>query len=51
MFADITELDTVNFQSHVGTNISKKSVKSKIAIKNALDDISKHAGIELNVKE
>ena len=36
---------------NVGTNISKKSVKSKIAIKNALKDTLKYAVMALDVKE
>ena len=51
MSANITKLVTVNFQFNVGTNISKKSVKSKIAIKSALKDTLKHAVMALDVKE
>ena len=38
MFANFTKLGAVSFQLNVGTNISKKSVKSKIAITSALKD-------------
>ena len=51
MSANITKLVTVNFQFNVGTNISKKSVKSKIAIKRALRDTLKYAVMALDVKE
>ena len=51
MSANITKLGTVSFQLIVGTNISKKSVKSKIAIKSAVKDTLKYAVMVLDVTE
>ena len=51
MSANNLKLGTVSFQLNVDTNISKKNVKSKIAITSALKDTLQYAVMALDVKE